>query len=199
MTQILNILRKDVRHLKLEILASLAALVLFNLIVPRTWMELFGAASNAEQAAAFLVIVSWAILILRLVHAERLSGLNQFWTTRPYEWSKLLAAKAIFLVLFVYIPFALAQFYLLHHAGLSIPSNLSPIFHNLLLFTCIAILPMVCIAMVTNSFSQAVLSALAILVALLGLQSAFTLVTACPLSGSRVALLSASKSRHART
>jgi hypothetical protein len=174
MNQILNILRKDVRHLRLEILASLAVLFLFILVEPRTWMTMFSAASNMARIASFLVCASWGILILRLVHAERLAGLNQFWTTRPYEWPKLLAAKALFVVLFVYIPFLLAQFYLLHHAGLSIAANLGPILHNLLLLTCVAVLPLFCVAVVTASFGQAVLTILGILVAFIGLQLAFS-------------------------
>jgi hypothetical protein len=170
MNQILNILRKDVRHLRLEILASLAVLFLFILIEPRAWMTLYSVASNTAQINSFLVCVSWGILIFRLVHAERLAGLNQFWTTRPYEWPKLLAAKGLFVVLFVYTPLALAQFYLLHHAGFSIAANLSSILHNLLLLTCVLILPLVCIAVITTSFGQAALTILGILVAFIGLQ-----------------------------
>lgn len=176
MSQILNILRKDVRHLRLEILASLAVLFLFILVEPRAWMTLFSAARNTAQITSFLVCVSWGILIFRLVHADRLAGLNQFWTTRPYEWPKLLAAKALFVVLFVYTPLVLSQFYLLHHAGFSIAANLSPVLHNLLLLTCVLILPLVCIAVVTTSFGQAALTILGILVAFIGLQLVFSYI-----------------------
>ena len=169
MTQILNILRKDARHLRLELLASLAVLFLFIMVEPRTWMAMYSAASNTAQVTAFLVCVSWGILIFRLVHAERLAGLNQFWTTRPYEWPKLLAAKTLFVLLFVYVPFVLSQFYLLHHAGFSITANFSSILHNLLLLTCVLILPLVCIAVVTTSFGQAALTILGILVTFIGL------------------------------
>ena len=171
MTQILNILRKDVRHLRFEILASVTVLVLFILVEPRTWMTMYSTVTNTAQVTAFLVCVSWGILIFRLVHAERLAGLNQFWTTRPYEWPKLLAAKALFIVLFVYTPFVLAQFYLLHHAGFGVTANLSPMLHNLALLTCVLILPLVCIAVVTTSFGQAALTILGMLVAFIGLLS----------------------------
>jgi hypothetical protein len=170
MTQILNILRKDVRHLRIEIFASLTILVLFILIEPKVWTALYNRASNMDQLVTFLVVASWGILIVRLMHSERLVGLNQFWTTRPYEWPKLLAAKASFIALFIYIPFLVAQFYLLHHAGFSIGANSGSILHNLLLITCVAVLPLVSIAVLTTSFGQAVFSVIGVLVAFIGMQ-----------------------------
>ncbi len=174
MNQIVNILRKDARHLRLEILASLTVLLLFNLAEPKAWLELYGPAANASQITVFLVFVSWAILILRLVHLERLAGLNQFWTTRPYEWPNLLAAKTIFVLLFVYIPFLATQCYLLHHGGFAIAPNLSLMFHNLLNLTTVFILPVACIAVVTTSFAQAIFSFLGIAVAAACLNFTFT-------------------------
>jgi hypothetical protein len=37
-----------------------------------------------------------------VIHAEALVGDRRFWLTRPYEWKKLLGAKALFLLVFLY-------------------------------------------------------------------------------------------------
>jgi hypothetical protein len=174
MNQIVNIFRKDIRHLRLELLASLAILLLFILVEPRSWADHPPSGLNGSAIMALLLWASWAILIFRLVHAERLAGLNQFWTTRPYEWSKLLAAKSLFLLVFLYTPLFLSQLYLLHRGGFPISPDLSKLLFNLLLLTSIFILPMACVAIVTRSFAEATLTLLGIAAAIAGITSAFT-------------------------
>jgi hypothetical protein len=177
MTQALHILRKDLRHLLPEIAASLGILVLFVLTEPRTWSTDYGTTTGASQAVAallFLLATSWAVLTLRLVHTERLVGLNQFWTTRPYRWPSLLAAKGLFLALTVYVPLALAQLYLLHAGGFAVSPNLPHLVLNLVLITAAFPVPFACIAIVTRSFAQAVLVLLAGLAALVGIVIAIT-------------------------
>ena len=177
MRQIVNIFRKDVRHLRLELIASLAVLLLFCVAEPKAWAEWpAGPATNTSGILVFLLFASWSILILRLVHAERLAGLNQFWTTRPYEWPSLLAAKVGFVLAFVYVPLALAQFYLIHHGGFEIGVNLPLMLLNLVRLTSTFVLPMACIAVVTTSFGQATLSLVGIAAGFASLEVAFSYI-----------------------
>ena len=88
-----------------------------------------------------LIPVSWWLLIARVIHAETLVGDRQFWLTRPYEWKKLLGAKALFLAVFLYLPLLIAQCLLLFRAGFHPLSFIPGLLFNLLLITgvhCIA-------------------------------------------------------------
>jgi hypothetical protein len=159
MNQIGNILRKDIRQLRLEILASLAVLALFDWFEPNGWAESleYERFTPVARLFAWLVCASWGILILRVVQAERLAGLNQFWTTRPYEWPKLLAAKCLFLLMFLYLPLTLSQMLLLHLGGFAVAPNVPLILVDLVLLTSLLVLPVLCVALVTTSFGQAAL------------------------------------------
>ena len=126
----------------------------------------------AVQVLTLLLFASWVVLIMRLVHGERLAGLNQFWTTRPYVWTSLLAEKAIFVLLFVYAPMLLSQIFLLYRGGFAIGPDAWALMHNLLLFTSTFVLPMVGIAVVTTSFAQATIVLLGIAAGVAGVYTA---------------------------
>jgi hypothetical protein len=174
MNQILNIFRKDSRHLRLEILASLTVLVLYDIFEPKSWVNalpMMEVAGITSMALGLLLCISWGLLVIRVVQTERLAGLNQFWTTRPYEWPKLLAAKCLFLLVYLYAPLVLSQILLLHLGGFAIAPNLPQLLLNLLLLSACLLLPLVCVAAVTTSFGQAIL-------ALLGALLTFVLLVA---------------------
>jgi hypothetical protein len=165
MNQTINIFRKDGRQLWMEILASLALLSFFTYFEPKTWSPGYasGGILNPSTLSAFavwLLCASWTVMTIRLVQSERLVGLNQFWTTRPYEWPQLLAAKVFFVVVFLYVPLVLSQLFLLSESGLPIGQNLAPMFCNLLVVTASMVLPVAAIATLTGSFGQAALTML---------------------------------------
>jgi hypothetical protein len=97
----LRIFRKDVRHLwpRIAIVLALGLLV--------------GAVSHlrppgpSEGAGAILggimLLASW-YLIACVVHQEAIPGNRQYWLTRPISRRDLLAAKLIFLLVFVCLP-----------------------------------------------------------------------------------------------
>jgi hypothetical protein len=182
MKQILHILAKDARYLWAEILLSIAVTAAFALACPANWrgaegMHYFGymATSTSSGAQLFvgilelLVFVGWWLLISRLVHGDRLVGDRQFWLTRPYEWKKLLAAKALFLLVFLYLPLFIAQCALLAAAGFSPLSHLGGLLFNLLLISGLVILPLVAIATVTSNFARMTLVLLGVLLAIAAL------------------------------
>jgi hypothetical protein len=87
------------------------------------------------------VVVSWALLILRSSHAECLVGDRQFWVTRPYEWKQLLAAKLLFVAVFVDLPLLILQVFLLVMDGYQPASHISGLLWLQLLWLLCVILP----------------------------------------------------------
>jgi hypothetical protein len=175
MKQILHIFAKDSRHFWPEILVSLAITAVFTWTTPHGWGQPGGLGAVAGFAVlgglpflggslALIVVVSWWLLIARVVHDESLVGDRQFWLTRPYEWSKLLAAKAVFLLVYLYVPFFIAKLILLKLAGFHPLSYLPGLLLNLLLVTAALVAPLFAIATVTANFARMALAVIAIIV-----------------------------------
>jgi hypothetical protein len=158
--QPLHIFRKDLLHLWPETLFVLLLFVAFCFAAPSGW-------SGSEYATYAIILswllkvlmpISWLVLIARAIQDESLVGDRQFWTSRPYHWAKLLAAKALFIFVWIYIPFFAMQVYLLRHAGLHPMLALPALLHNLLLLTVVVIIPLAALAAVTSTFPRLLLS-----------------------------------------
>jgi hypothetical protein len=154
--QAIHILRKDIRYLWIEILATLVAVGLFiftaaqsplawNAQLPRT---------IASFLMQFLLPFAWWFLITRAIHAEPLIGDRQFWPTRPYAWQSLLIAKAMLFLLVVNLPMFIAQAIVIQLHGFSPLAELSGLLWNQLLLTLVVILPLAAVAAVTASIVQ---------------------------------------------
>jgi hypothetical protein len=170
--QPIHILRKDLTHLWPETLIVVGLFVAFAWASPSRWTgsqsEIVGLLGIlAIFLKAFLMPVSWLVLVSRLIHDEPLVGDRQFWTSRPYQWLSLLASKLVFLLLFLYLPFLLMQIYLLKHAGLYPTTAIPELLHNLLLLTVIIVIPIAAISAVTSSFVKTLLSFIAAIVYLI--------------------------------
>jgi len=174
MNQSANILRKDFNYLRSQLLIPCSALLLATGIEVASRssgpLQLFSLPALA-RGMVILFCLSWIVVIVNLIHSERLVGLNQFWTTRPYEWPKLLLAKCYFLLLLLYLPLVASQVFVLLTAGLSIVHSLGPLLLNLLLLTATIVLPASCAAALTRTTNQAML-------VLLGMFSAFVAAVA---------------------
>lgn len=164
MSKILHIFRKDIRRHWPELLISLALLAFY------TRRELYFWQTSLQYDAispfyfllsgrniAFFLVLSWAFLILRVVHGETLVGDRQWWVSKPYIWWQLLLAKLSFIFVFVSVPLFHVQLLLLHHAGFSMLDNIGRLF--LMQFT----LPLIIIAFafalasLTKNLAQALL------------------------------------------
>jgi len=158
--QPLHIFRKDILHLWPEALVVVALFAAFAWAAPSGWTnsQYAGVATLVSLLLDVLMPISWLVLISRLVHDEPLVGDRQFWTSRPYHWAKLLAAKLLFLLVFIYVPFFVMQVFLLKHAGLYPTLALPALFHNLLLLTVVIIVPITALAAVTSTFARLLLS-----------------------------------------
>ena len=172
MNQIITIFKKDARHLWPEVLVTIILTAALVRIYPHTWAPPERSVIVLQQVAAallFLVPMSWWILITRLVQSESLVGDRQFWLTRPYEWKKLLAAKALFLLAFLYLPLFIAHSLLLIEAGFHPLAYVPGLLYNLLLITAILVFPLIAIATITSSFAKTTLTTLGVLIGMIGL------------------------------
>ena len=172
MSQILNIFRKDTRRFWPEIVLSVVITAAFALLYPFQWQPQTGERirdlRNLAAILGGLVPVSWWLLIGRVVHAETLVGDRQFWITRPYEWKKLLGAKVLFLLVWLYLPFLAAQSLLLVEAGFHPLGYIPGLLFELLLATGILVLPLFAVATVTANFARLTLTLLGALMVFLG-------------------------------
>ncbi len=184
MKQILHIFAKDARHFWAEIFLSIAITAAFALFYPQQWVgpdHIHGVMGKqgtvgyqfviAGQILLDLVPLSWWLLITRVVQAETLVGDRQFWLTRPYEWPKLLAAKLLFLLAFLYVPFFIAQCALLAETGFSPFAYIPGLLYNLLLLTVIVVLPLFAVATVTSNFARMTLTLLGVFLGIFALQA----------------------------
>jgi len=64
---------------------------------------------DMETLPLLLAPLACWVLAVTLIHEERLIGDEQYWLTRPYTWKDLVAAKALFLVVFVNVPLFVCQ------------------------------------------------------------------------------------------
>jgi hypothetical protein len=181
MRQILAIFTKDARRFWPEILVSLGLLVALVQVYPMQWAEVqwtqpgtinrgigwFGISGSPSGVFAAclvaLVPISWWILIARLIHCEKLVGHTQFWITRPYEWPNLLAAKMLFLAVFLYAPFFAAQCLLLHSGGFHPFSHLPGLLLNLVYLTAFVVLPLAALSALTTGFGRLTLLILGVI------------------------------------
>jgi hypothetical protein len=165
MRQILHIFRKDVRHFWIEILASVVVLsgyiwrVLHQWANPTTTSDLPNFLQGLLMA---LTPISWCLLVVRTIQDESLMGDRQFWVTRPYEWKKLIAAKALFIFLFVNVPLFTANAIFLKNSGFTATRYLAGLLWIQLSIILVLILPAACVSVVTSTFVQVILWTLGI-------------------------------------
>lgn len=153
MRQAFHIFLKDVHHLRVEICLVLA------LAATLAWQ-------HADQWTQIVFALAAAYLIARLIQDEPIPGDRQFWITRPYRWKSLLAAKALFILVFVNLPSLLAQVYLLSRAGFPLVPNGAGLVWSQLLDFAVVWLPIAALAALTSSLFSFNNSAL-VLVALM--------------------------------
>ena len=176
MNQILHIFKKDVRRHWPEILISLALLSLFTRHELHPWQN--SSAFSSFSPYLFIledsyitpaVIIFWVFLIVRVVQGESLVGDRQWWVTKPYEWWNLLAAKLLFILIFISVPLFHVHLLLLDQLGFPILPNLSALLLTQIALFFVLFLPALLLASLTKNFSQLLLTAGGILVAVIGI------------------------------
>jgi hypothetical protein len=162
MTQVWHIFAKDLRYLRRPLIAWLALLLLSTL----------GSAAKArmvptEGVAQALTQVGWLItaatslmsvvLVVMLVHADPLVGVDGFWCTRPISRHALFASKLAFAMVFVALPGLVAQTLWSAAAGM-LPGDLLLAVPETLLIEIVRIGLLMCLACLGSSVWRVLVS-----------------------------------------
>ena len=165
MTQTLHIFRKDIRHQWPELSIYAVLLFLAAVITPMVedgvWID-NPVLPILATLLKFLLTLSWLLLTVRVVHEEALVGDRQFWTTRPYRWQSLFAAKALFIALCIALPFLTMQCVMATRHGLN-PFNLGFLIVSLRTATGVW-LPLFVVAGITSTLGTTFFSIIGLLV-----------------------------------
>jgi hypothetical protein len=154
--QALHIFKKDVRHLRWELAASLVLMAIF--VYGQIYRDLLR--DIRASIFSFLLLGSWAFLCARLIQAEPIPGDRQFWVTRPYDWRSLLGAKLIFVVACIGGPLLAADALILKLAGFSVASHAAGLLWSLLLITASTLIAFCAFATLTSGLTQWMLAAI---------------------------------------
>ena len=158
MNKVVRIFLKDVRHLWPEILCVLVLTTGFALTQKFAWPmyreQAFPESNTLLVWMMILLPFSWWILLSRAVHDEPLVGDRQFWVTRPYGTTRVLAEKWVFLVSFLLVPYACAMLWLLHVARFHPFAFLQGVVVQILFFGLFLLLPLFALASVTSSLTR---------------------------------------------
>lgn len=176
MNQTIHIFKKDLRRFTWEILLSFLVLAVYGWCQPALWEPpdpyyLSGGSALARYMGAnfigFIMLLVWMLMVVRLVNEESPAGDRQFWVTRPYRWSSLLAAKALFVIVVINIPLLVVQLGLLKVAGF-VPLHhwLNLIYINLGLDA--LLLPFAALAAISGGRTQLTRAAIVALLFLIG-------------------------------
>ncbi len=173
MRQALHIFLKDSRQFRYPIGLLLAWTGLFAFSAGEPWpsdlpfevVRLGHVGLIVQQLAPILFVGGWCCLVAQVVHADALSGERPFWLTRPYRRGSLAAAKALFVLAYVLVPFAVAQAVIVVSSGVPLGPVLTRLLWEQLLVAVIVVVPTAMVAAVTASLPQFVLALLLVAVA----------------------------------
>ena len=157
MLHILHIFKKDSRHLWKEILVVTTMIAAFAYLGARSRPVLTADALPIDRLDAIyrlLLPLAWWYLIAAVVHEERILGDRQFWLTRPYRRGSLLAAKVLFVLMYLNMPMLVADCVILAAHGFNAWSYLPGLLVRQLLLLLVWFLPFVALATVTENLKQ---------------------------------------------
>lgn len=154
MTRIRRICLKDAAHLWPQILLFWAALVVSAFADPLGDPQI-----RAQQFLLPMLqpLACW-LLVVSAIQAERLTGHEAYWLTRPFSWKDLWAAKASFVIATVNLPLLVVQCVTLSSVGISPIDWLPALLWRQVFFTILYLLPAAAVASVTRNLGQALLA-----------------------------------------
>jgi hypothetical protein len=132
-------------------------LLILLLLSVQSWESLQGTNGYFPWPAGpltVLLLVSWTMLVARVIQTEALPGDRHFWLTRPYNRSSLILSKALFVVAFINLPLMVTQAAIVSLSGLPLLANLGGLFANQLLLTVVVLLPVATVAALTRNLAQ---------------------------------------------
>jgi hypothetical protein len=176
MLQAIHIFLKDARHWRWLIVLQLALLATRTAMAPG-YADFRSGWQQAPDTLDMLLPLVWWFLIAVVIYDENLDVGREFWITRPYSWQSLLAAKVLFVAVFVLAPLLIGDIVTLALAHFQVGALLP----HLLWFECLKLLillPAALLASVTSGIRQFLAGSLLLIfimyaTALLAMRSAF--------------------------
>jgi hypothetical protein len=166
MRQAFHIFKKDVRGLTYEIVVTLLLIAAFA-IADSTPPDVNRPQEFWRGVLKLLLPLTWWFLTARVVQNEAIAGDRQFWTTRPYSWKSLLAAKVAFLLAFVSLPMMISDAAILHGQGFPVFANAGGILFEMLLRLVSFVLFAMILATFTRGLGSFTITALTVWIAFL--------------------------------
>ena len=160
MKQALHIFQKDVRRLWIQIALLWVAIGYFAYLDIRLQATAVGFTDSQVDTVGIKILagaIVW-VLVARAAHEESLTGENQFWVTRPYEPTRLLAAKVLLAAVVVIAPFFVADCVILGAQQMPVVGNIGGLLLRQVVTATWLILPPLAIASVTRSILEDVLA-----------------------------------------
>ena len=166
-SRVVRIFKKDAAHLWPQILLFLALLALFAYSDPVYYVtHVKGGLMSLVNLLRLVLPLSCWLLVISVIHEETPIGDNQYWLTRPFAWTDLLAAKVLFLLAFVNLPVFLCQAAVLAANGFSPADHLPDLLAKQVFFAALLVLPVAALAAVTKGLGQTLLGGLLLLMLL---------------------------------
>jgi hypothetical protein len=178
MKRILAIFRKDVRHLWPQAVLLVVLMALSAALDPTysgirvPYYEFF--------AILILPVACW-LVIVSAIHEEKLPGDRQYWLTRPYSWKELLAAKLLWIAVFVNLPLLLCHLAVFLAVGLPLSEQWRPLLWRQVFFTAFYILPAAALASITRTIGRMVAAALLVAAGIMLFGGAFEMLVRRPM------------------
>ena len=163
MVQTLHILRKDIRRFRYELCvvgALTGAFAWSQAAADMPGQPQFSRAAILAGFGGFFLVLAWWFLVSQLIHEESLAGDRQFWVTRPYSWRHLLAAKLLFVIVFVNIPLLAAQLAILAATGYPALASIPRLLWMQFASAAVFVVPAIALGTVTRNLAQFVLAVL---------------------------------------
>jgi len=151
MKQAIHIFRKDVRRLWPLTLVVVCLFALYGMSSPDKGGS--GIPALAEQGPFLSILIGfacWSVAALS-IHEDALAEESPFWITRPYNRMSLLAAKALFLFVFMFLPLLATGILLEARAGVGVLPSLGHLLAFDIAVSMWLILPALAIGTVTNN------------------------------------------------
>lgn len=155
MSQVGHIFKKDFQHLWPQSLLVLVLIAMF------AWMNARSQALTAQylfsapmQLLPLLLPIGWWHLVAAVVGQEVLAGEDQFWVTRPYSRLSLVAAKILYIIMFINLPMLIADCVILHGQGFPIMSHVPGLLFKQLVLFALWLFPAMALAAICQNLWQ---------------------------------------------